>query len=345
MQNNLSREDSLVFLNHVRSEVKNENEMTLSVIRLLARVEKDRLYLEWRYDSLFEFATKDLKYEETSALRRMAAARLMLEVPEVESKIESGLLHLAQLCRAQTFFRQEESATHKKIDHCEKLKVLSQLEEKSTRQSEKTLFAIFPDQIHKTEKVRIVSENHTEIKLVLDDSVKHKLDRLKQLMSHKNPNMSYGDLISELADIALVKFEKAGKVAKTRNVAAAEMDENRKVESPAAPPVRNVTDENAQSRHISVAVQREVWKKDEWKCSFVSPVTGKVCGSKWKLEIHHILPFAMSFSSGESEVFFSDDDAADVHDLANLKLFCKNHNLHQAKKDYGEEKIRSYLRH
>ena len=63
------------------------------------------------------------------------------------------------------------------------------------------------------------------------------------------------------------------------------------------------------SRYIPVAVQREVWRRDRGCCSYVDGDSGRRCDSRYRLEIDHVLPFALG---GGAELF-------------NLRLRCKAH--------------------
>ena len=65
----------------------------------------------------------------------------------------------------------------------------------------------------------------------------------------------------------------------------------------------------SRSRYIPVAVHREVWRRDQGCCSYVDRHSGRRCGSRYRLEIDHIVPFALG---GGTE-------------LSNLRLRCSAH--------------------
>ena len=50
---------------------------------------------------------------------------------------------------------------------------------------------------------------------------------------------------------------------------------------------------SSRSRYIPAAVRREVWRRDQGCCSYVDPHSGRRCGSRYRLEIDHIVPFAL----------------------------------------------------
>ena len=96
----------------------------------------------------------------------------------------------------------------------QKLDLIKKAENQSSRELEKTLFDIDPEVNNAKEKIRNIKNSKVEIKLILDKELQQKLEMLKKLLSHKNPNMSYGELISLLAEIGLNKYDPKRKVEK-----------------------------------------------------------------------------------------------------------------------------------
>ena len=65
----------------------------------------------------------------------------------------------------------------------------------------------------------------------------------------------------------------------------------------------------SRSRYIPVAVRRDVWRRDHGCCSYVDPHSGRRCRSRYRLEIDHVVPFALG---GATELW-------------NLRLHCRAH--------------------
>ena len=76
------------------------------------------------------------------------------------------------------------------------------------------------------------------------------------------------------------------------------------------------------SRHLPRHIRDMVYVRDEGRCTFVSP-DGRRCEERCDCEIHHVEPYGRG----------------GAHDLSNLRLYCRAHNLHQAEKDYGKDYI------
>ena len=72
------------------------------------------------------------------------------------------------------------------------------------------------------------------------------------------------------------------------------------------------------SRYIPAAVRREVWHRDGGCCSYVDPHSGRRCGSRFLLELDHIVPYALG---GGAEP-------------GNLRLRCRAHHRFRHR-EYG----------
>jgi hypothetical protein len=78
------------------------------------------------------------------------------------------------------------------------------------------------------------------------------------------------------------------------------------------------------SRHVSAAVTRAVWRRDESRCAYVGP-NGHRCPERSFLELHHKDPHAVG---GEPTV-------------EDLELRCRRHNGYEARVFFGP--LRDYL--
>jgi hypothetical protein len=84
---------------------RHEREVTLEVLRHLNEVERRKLYLRLGYSSMFAYCTQALRYSESAAGRRIAAARCLRRVPRVEALLarrEVSLMSLGLIERVLT---------------------------------------------------------------------------------------------------------------------------------------------------------------------------------------------------------------------------------------------------
>ncbi len=84
---------------------------------------------------------------------------------------------------------------------------------------------------------------------------------------------------------------------------------------------------SSRSRHIPQHIRDEVYLRDGGKCTFVGP-DGNRCGSKWKLQIDHIVPFSCG---GD-------------HSPGNLRLLCAKHNRLEAERLLGTDLMKKFAR-
>jgi 5-methylcytosine-specific restriction endonuclease McrA len=276
--------------------VKEERRLMGLIIENLQKISDTKLFLEMGYQSLFRYCTEALGYSEASAYRRIEAVKVMRAVPEVKEKLNSGALNLTTVAIAQTFFKTNQATVE------EKKVAIQKIEGCSKREAEKTLaqlFAVAPPE--KKEKIHFHREEAT-LQIVLPQEVLEKLDRIKSLRSHKNPNMSYAEVIADICEIVLKKIDPAEKTIASE-----------KTSSISAPNVtaagKNRHSKKLNSRYISTKLKSAIWQRDRGQCTFIDTKTGQRCSSKHLLQIDH-----------ETPLFFGGETARQ-----NLRLLCHSH--------------------
>ena len=337
--------------------VKKERELSLQVIHHLEEIESRKLYLKKGFSSLFHYCVKELQYNENSAYLRIKTMKLCREVPEALAKIESGKLNLSTAGKLQSFFEKRRSASAKaprtfdvkdsvSIPHeaslCtassqprnaasslstlspqpspfpisgkgglpfsssrDKLDLIEKVEEKSSRETEKLLASIDPEIAAPKERVRELGQGKTEIKIILDEEGMKNLETLKHLLSHKNPNLSYGELVLFLLRLGLKKYDLRQKPLKKTSVQTLMRQPLQK--------------QKLMTRHIPMNIRRKVWQKDEGRCSYKDFKSNRKCGSKHRLQVDHIQPFALGGK----------------HEIQNLRLLCANHNRNRSQQTFS----------
>lgn len=89
----------------------------------------------------------------------------------------------------------------------EKQDLVKRVEGCSTRVTMKLLSAADPSLSVSKEQTRFLGNGKVEIKVIVDESCHKKLERLKGLLSHKNPSLSYRELLLILSEEALEKHD------------------------------------------------------------------------------------------------------------------------------------------
>jgi hypothetical protein len=314
MQINLNSLSHSALLKATRDLAQEERRITSLVLLHLEEIERRRLHLE-NHSSLFDFCRRELGYSEDQANARISAMRLSREVPEVIAKVESGELSLTNLVKAQSYFRQELKAG-KTVTQADKKDLLSVLEGKSTRDCERIIAERLPEAALPAERERILSGQHTEITFVADNRLKEDLESLRALWGHHG-YLSYAELFQRMASLVLKQVDPAekrgAKNIKKQSEAIKSPGAPQAISNPSSPPAEFVTPEG---RHISAETRREVWQRDQGRCTHRYAATQMRCGSKFALEVDHLLPFAYG----------------GTHTLDNLTLLCRaHHSLKSAK--------------
>ena len=180
---------------------REEREALTRMLHQLRETERRRLFSKYKCGSLFDYAVQYLKYSNDQANRRIQAMRLLKDLPEVEEKISSGALNLTNLALAQKLFRKQKKSGQAMLAE-QKVEVLTQLENQTTREAEKIVFAIDPEMKPKRKELSFDA--------IEDDELREKLLKTKGLFAHTDPNLSLIDLLHKLCDQAMEKKTSVG---------------------------------------------------------------------------------------------------------------------------------------
>ena len=239
-----------------------EREITTKILHHLKEIDKRKLYSDLGYSSLFAYCLKELGYSESAASRRIQGARMIQELPQMEEKIEEGILSLSNVSLLNQFFKENEVTSN-----TEKIKVIKKVENMSSSECKKELFILSGKEapVIKDKKQRIAADK-IRFSITLSDETSELLEKIQGLLKAK---LAADLLIKRIATIAISHLEKEKfKLNKS------------KVSHP--PSVVN--------RVIPASVKREVYKRDQ-VCTN--------CGTSKNLQYDHIKPFALG---GDSSV-------------------------------------------
>ncbi len=172
--------------------VQIEKRYTAKILKNLMIIEKEKLYADLRYPSLYQYLRKELNYSDSEAVVRVNAVRLMLKSNKAQNKIKDGSLSLTNAAKTQ-------QATKRIKDE----KILEDVLEKA----EKLTTRHFDDYLRKTFK-----KARQEI-LVLDERTLIKMDRLRE----KVGQLSSYELIQVMLERELKSPMKSDAEFKLRN--------------------------------------------------------------------------------------------------------------------------------
>lgn len=258
--------NNLDLIDALKAAVKREREAMTEVLRYLKEVEKRKLHLNRGHSSLYVFCRRELGYSEMETHLRIQAMRLIRDLPEVETKIDSGELSLTVAAKIQTAARDLPQEQTKEL--------VKQLSGASKRKAEARIAELLPE-APKPEKARALSGDRTEIRFTASKEAIELFEKLMDRMAHTNFERKYETLFVSLAEAALKKLE--GNAA-------------------LAPIPGKVT-----GRHISAAAKRAIWKRDQGKCQYRS-ADGHQCKETHGLQLDHIQPYALGGSNTEENL-------------------------------------------
>ena len=328
-------------LARVESVLGSERRMLTQLVYYLAEVEDRRLHLRAGYSSMFAFCTEKLRLSEGETFRRLNAARLSRRFPLVLELLESGALHLSALVPLRDHLTEDNhvellgaaSGKNKgellgllaarfpkpdvpsiirklparknsaKVAEQSALPLQGPAQRAATGASE-PLLAAAPASAGRG-GVEPLSPARYKVQFTADERLKHKLDRVTELLRHANPTGDLAAIVERAVDLLLADVEKK-RLGKTERPRLSRQGGSGK----------------RPGGTVTRAARRETHARDGERCSFVS-ADGKRCGARGFLELDHVEPRALGGTS----------------DSANLRVVCAAHNRWFAEQTFGRERI------
>ena len=250
----------------IKTLVRDERRITNELLRHLALGERRRVYLDENCASMFQWLTKNLGYSNTSAQRRIDAARLLKYVPEAFEKLEDGEVNLTNLARAQVVMASEERRSGVRFTRQERADVVGRMERKTTFEAERELLSIFPDAAPalRPDSRKVVTAEITRLSLNCSNQALIDLQRVREVLSNQMPHATDGELVAYV----LSQFVR---------------DQDAIVSAPVEPCVK-----------MSKAKRRDfVFARAGHRCEWINEEKGERCPSRFKLEVDHRIPKAL----------------------------------------------------
>jgi 5-methylcytosine-specific restriction endonuclease McrA len=335
-------------LARLRAHVGKGHVWQAGLIAYLAEVEDRRLHLEHACSSMWDFCVRKLGMSESESQRRLAAARVVQQFPCALGYLERGEIHLCAVYALRDHLTQE---NHEEL--------LREASGKSTRAVEAMIAARFPKpdvppRIEHVEpqaplpvvtagtqptssvrspateprpKVEPLSATRYRVELTVSAEVKAKLERIKDLMRHRNPTGDLETILDASLDLLRAKLEKE-RLGKTSRLKKAQA----KTDAPEAPAHADTKAETAEAPehpkktarpgYISRETRREVFARDGAQCTFLD-ADGDRCPARAYLELDHVHPKALGGSDG----------------AGNLRVRCRAHNRLYAEHVFGRAHV------
>ncbi len=289
----------------IRELAKAEQRLTLQVLLHLKEISDRKLHAKLGYASLWEYAVKELGYCEASASSRIAAMRLMVSVPEARTQIENGKLTLSQAARIQQFIRKENQVSSQPITKSETKAIIQASVGTSIRETQRMLEAKAQER-----RPSLIAEkpNQPTISFQADEETMQMLERLRELRG----NLGALELFKLSLRTTLDKLDPLRK--KQKVIGNSKPDPSLFAQKPEDDCLvfdRNLCPTSPKpSRFIPQWIRIEVAKRSKGQCEYHSPLNGKRCESRYRVQYDHIVPIARG----------------GVGTLANIQHLCGLHN-------------------
>jgi hypothetical protein len=322
--------------------------LTADARRILARVlvclievDNRRLHLRLGCASLFDFCVRTLGLGEGSAYRRITAARLVRQYPQLLSAIEEGRIHLVTLDLLRPYLtpenvddlvaasahrtrRQVEALLAERFPRPDAPSLLRKLPERSPVAATVSLVGAAADPAPRATSIDTgaasapppvftrgsparertlapLSAGRYKLQVTIGRETQEKLELAHALLRHAEPTTGMERVVERAVDALLTRLEKQ-KLGRA--------DRPRSSNEP--------TGKDAVSR----STRRAVFARDGVQCTFVGRA-GDRCPARAFLELDHRIPRALG------------GDATS----ANLRVLCRNHNRLVAEEAFGRDLI------
>lgn len=327
-----------ILLKQTEFLVERERADTLLILRHLREIEVRRLFIDLKYSSMHKYCIKHLKYSEHETQLRLSSARLLQDLPEIETQIQSGDLNLTNLAQVQTFIRAEKSADVV-LNKEQKLDLLLDVQGKTTREVKKELINKSHQPALLAEKFHVTLDLNNQViktfQVQLNEEHQAILQEFRDLYAHELDDQSdFNTLMFLLKKATQFKKKKLGLIRKNVDQSPDIDGKNNQLEPvvdsdaiqntnsksnaplPCAPKVAKFPQ---QRKALPVSVKRRVWSKAGGQCEHRNEKSKTRCQSKHALEVDHIEAVAMNGSNESS----------------NLRLLCRAHNSRRAIQTFG----------
>ena len=344
--------------------VRTDRAVEADLLAHLGEVDARRLYLEEGCSSMFDYCCRVLHFAEAVAFKRIRVARAGRRFPELLAAVRRGELHVTAVSLLAPHLTREShgelirAARHRSADDIRRL--LADREPKPevpasvhrlpepARAVESAYdgpaapvgagqpgqpgqpaggaievqpAAAVPTPTPRTTpapaatspqpRAEPLGGERYAVRFTADGELFGQLQELRALLRHQIPDGDVGKILARAVAVLLeqVRRRKFGECAKPRPAKS----------SPAG--------SERPSRHIPAAVRRAVARRDAERCSYVSP-SGRRCEAREFLEFDHREPWVRTRA----------------HPTDGIRLFCRAHNQHAARKEFGQRHMARFSR-
>src|SRR5688572_5030856 len=320
--------DDRVLLHQFGELVRQDQEGTAALLRHIDAIDRRQLWAKLGHPSMFDFLVVRHRMSESTAGKRIGAARTARRFPVLFEMIARGEIHLSGIHCIKAHLTPENhghvlaQAKHKTVRQLEQLvahlapkpdapTVLRALPNRapfppkpapaaaaSSATAGEPAHTVLPPPKRSPDPAPLAPGRY-RLQVTITQEARDKLEQLQDLLAHQIPNADPCAIVERAFDALLAQVLKQ-KAAITEKPRARKSRMLRRV------------------RAIPAAFRREVWERDQGRCTFVGKDGHRCCATR-RLEFAHLKPWG---KGGE-------------HSVENITLRCHAHNAFEADRDYG----------
>lgn len=292
----------------IKTLAQKERYVLCEILWTIKELDCRRIYLELGFPSLFEYLTKSVGYSAGSAQRRIDAARLLNELPEIAPRIQSGEITLSQVSLLQKASREVVRTQSIVVSAQDKKTLLEQMAHLNQADSQLEVAAFFDLPIRQDTLLKTQADESVRVELTLSKELHEKIQRAQELLSH---SLASADLVCFLEFVS-------ERIIKQKTTIRGK-GESEKVERGMQGNSPSELSCGKAKFTATVAVSASVYKSvlQKQQCCQFTNANGKQCTSRWHLQVDHIQP---RWAGGGNEV-------------ENLQVLCAQHNRLKYRKE------------
>src|SRR6187399_1726431 len=313
--------------------VRRDREGNANLLRHIDAIDRRQLWAQSGYPSMFAFLVTRYHMSESTAGKRIGAARTARRFRSLFTMVARGEIHLSGIHRLKAHLTRENhehvlaAAKHKTIREIEELvaRLAPQPDVPATLRALPTRTTSAPAAPapsasppmpvpRRSPDPAPLSPGRYKLQLTLSENGRNTLKQLQDLLAHQIPNGDPAAIVERALEALLTQVHKRKTGITSKPRAQKPKSESR--------PNATATTATRRTRYLEFAVRREVWTRDDGRCGFVGE-DGHRCNETRGLQFAHGHPWGKG----------GPDTAV------NLGLRCQAHNAWEADRDYG----RSYM--
>jgi HNH endonuclease. len=305
----------------IKSLAQAERELLHDVVLTIKEIDSRKMYFEFGFPSLFEYLVEEVKYVGGSAQRRIDAARLMKDVPEVGEKIRTGEITLGQITLVQKAVRKVSRKKSVKVSAQQKSELINNITNMTEAQSEQHVCAFLDLPVVRSSKKTKQADGSTRHEFTLTPEVEAKLQQAQALLSHAVPTQDVAEFLEYVCDKIIKQKTSVRASSKETSPTNDSSVESNKTDSKES--TLNESSKVDKTSTATVAVKsvnmptKKTVLKNQHCCQYRHPETGKICGSTWFAQVDHR---QSRWAGGNNE-------------LGNLQVLCAAHNQEKYRKE------------